>query len=211
MQRAIDLFKYNIESVLKLDVLYLFIEDKNVKAIDPNEILRSEIVLAVSALDTFISDLLYYGIVQVFEGSRELSPDQMKPFNTFNIDMETLKKIIQAENEDIKKEILGSYIKKFNSKNAFQDPKQIESALNILGIRNLWVKIGEKISESGEDVKKELANITWQRHKIAHESDIDPVTLLKRDRDRESTLVAIQFIKKICDSIYELLIIQNAD
>ena len=58
---------------------------------------------------------------------------------------------------------------------------------------------------NGNDVKAELANIVWQRHKIAHEADFDHLTQSKRPRDRASTFQAIAFIEKLCIAIHEIV------
>jgi len=205
MQQAIDTFKLNIDSVKQLDAIYQYLEHKNVgKALDLSEILRAEIVLAVSAMDNFISDVLHFGLVHTFEGNRVI-PDFAKPFNDFQVDMQTLVQIINAPSPNDKSLILGEYIRKVNSKNPYQDPKQIESALLLLGIKQLWTKLGIELSTKGEDVRRELANIVWQRHKIAHEADFDHLIQKKRTRDRATTLQAIEFIEKLCNAIYKIV------
>jgi hypothetical protein len=205
MQQAIDLCKTNIQSIKQLDTIYLYLKDNEVKTLDLSEILRSEIVLAVSALDNFISDVLYYGILEIFEGNKVLPIDLKKPYNDFQFSMEILSAVSMTSNLDDKKLLLGNYIRKINSKKPYQDPKQIESALVILGIKQIWTKLGTELSMQPEDVKRELANIVWQRHKIAHEADIDPTTQNKRNRDRESTIKAIEFIEKLCKSIHKIV------
>ena len=205
MRQAIETFKLNIESVKHLDIIYQYLEQNNIKTLDLSELLRTEIVLSVSALDNFISDILHIGIVQVFEGSRTIPVIFQQPFNEFKVDMQTLIQVINTPNINDKSLVLGSYIRKINSKNPYQDPKQIESALLLLGINKVWTKLGAELSLKAEDVKKELANIVWQRHKIAHEADFDPLTQSKRPRDRSSTFQAIQFIEQLCNSIYTIV------
>ena len=205
MQRAINTFKLNIESVKQLDIIFQHLEQNNVKTLDLSEILRAEIVLAVSALDNFISNIVYFGLLQTFEGSKIIPEDLIKPYNDIQLDMKTVVEIMNASNPDEKSIILGNYIMKVNSKKPYQDPKQIESALLLLGIKQLWTKIGITLSMNAEDVKKELANIVWQRHKIAHEADFDYLTQSKRTRDRITTLKAIEFIEKLCSEIYNIV------
>ncbi len=205
MQQAIETFKLNVDSVKQLDTIYQYLDQNNIKTLDLSEILRAEIVLAVSALDNFISDVLYIGLVETFEGNRNIPTDFAKPFNEFQVDMQTLTQIINAPSPNDKSLILGDYIRKINSKNPYQDPKQIESALLLLGIKQLWTKLGTELSIKPEDLKKELANIVWQRHKIAHEADFDHLTQKKRARDRVSTFQAIEFIEKLCIAIHEIV------
>ncbi len=205
MQRAIDTFKLNIESVKQLDVIFQHLEQNNVRTLDLSEILRAEIVLAVSALDNFISSIIHIGLVQTFEGTKVIPDEFIKPYNDIQIDMKTVVEIMNATNSSDKSAFLGNYIMKINSKKPYQDPKQIESALLLLGIKQLWTKIGATLSMSADDVKNELANIVWQRHKIAHEADFDYLTQSKRVRDRTTTLKAIDFIEKLCYEIYNIV------
>jgi RiboL-PSP-HEPN len=205
MQQAIDTFKLNIESVKQLDIIYQYLEQNNIKTLDLSEILRAELVLAVSALDNFISDVLYIGLVETFEGNRNIPADFDRPFNEFQVDMQTLTQIVNAPNPNDKSLILGNYIRKINSKNPYQDPKQIESALLLLGVKQLWIKLGTELSVKPKDLKDGLANIVWQRHKIAHEADFDHLTQKKRPRDRATTLQAIEFIEKLCSAIHGIV------
>jgi hypothetical protein len=207
MQQAIDTFKLNIDSVKQLDAIYQYLEQHNLhKTLDLSEILRAEIVLAVSALDCFISDALHIGLVKTFEGNRVLPTELTKSFNEFQVDMKTLIEIVNAPSPSDKSLALGNYIRKINSKNPYQDPKQIENALLLLGIKQIWTKLGTAMSITGTEVKAELANIVWQRHKIAHEADFDYLTQRKRPRDRVSTFQAIEFIEKLCIAIHNIVI-----
>ena len=202
MQRAIDTFKLNIDSVKQLDIIFLHLDKNNVRTIDLSEILRAQIVLAVSALDNFISNVIHIGIIQTFEKNRVIPNELITNYQNIQLDLKTVEEISNATNLSDKSLILGNFIIKLNSKKPYQDPKQIESALLLLGVNKLWSQIGDKLKMKGDDVKNQLANIVWQRHKIAHEADFDSLTQSKKIRDRESTIKAIEFIENLCNEIY---------
>jgi hypothetical protein len=200
MNRAIDTFKLNITSVKKLDVIYNYLETNNVKTLDLSDLLRSQIVLAVSALDTLVSDVLQIGLVKAFTEGKSLSTND---FSKYKIEIGTLNQIISAQSISDKSLILGEYIRNVNSRTTYQDPKQIVSALRLIGVTDIWRKLAIEMSiTNADDIKNELANIAWQRHKIAHESDIDFTTQKKRMRDRETTMEAVKFIENISKAIY---------
>lgn len=205
MNQAIDTLKLNIQSVKHIDIVYQYLSNNNIKTIDLSELLRAEIVLAVSALDNFISDILLFGLVETFEGKRNIDAELSRSFNEFQIDMLTLIQTNSATSKEDKSIILANYIRKVNSKKPYQDPKQIESALLLLGIKQIWTKLGIELSMKGEDISRELANIAWQRNKIAHEADINFMTQMKRVRDSLTTLQAIEFIEKLCVAIYKIV------
>ncbi len=200
MQRAIDTFRLNIQSVKQLDIIYNYLEINNVKTLDLSELLRAQIVLAVSALDTLISDILEIGLVKAFSEGKNLSTTD---FAKFKIEMRTLSHIISASDLSERSQILGEYIRNINTKSPYQDPKQVVSAMRLIGVTDVWRKLADRMFISNpDDVKNELANIVWQRHKIAHEADIDYLVQRKRIRDRNSTIQAVEFIEKICEAIY---------
>ncbi|WP_027003576.1 HEPN domain-containing protein [Hugenholtzia roseola] len=202
MEQAIETFKLNIDSVKQLDAIYLYLEASNVgKNLDLSEILRAEIVLAVSAMDNFISDLLLIGLVDNFEQRKPLSSE----FAKFRLDMKTVVRIMEEPSQREKAAILGEYIRKFNEGNSYQEPKNIVSTLKLLGITDLWNKVSVIMEiRNPADVSKELENIVWNRNKIAHEADFNPLTLKKYPRVREDTVKAVEFIEKLCKAIYEI-------
>ncbi|GAA5039322.1 hypothetical protein GCM10011506_38380 [Marivirga lumbricoides] len=112
-------------------------------------------------------------MINTFEGKRTIEIELLKHFNNFQIDIPTLIQTNKAIGEQDTYIILGNYICKINYQKSYQDPKQI------------WTKLSPK----EEDIKKELSNIFWQRHKVAREVDIDFIT--QKDRDDITTLQAI--------------------
>lgn len=212
MQQAIDTFKQNIESVKQLDIIYQYLQNQQIhnNNIDLSELLRAEIVLAVSALDNFISDVLRIGIVDTFDGTRTIPHELKETFNKFQVDMEVLLQIISAQSQQEKLAILGNYITKINEKRPYQTTKQIEEALALLGIKQLWTKVSNELSMNGtiispDHVKRYYATIIFDRNKIAHEADIDPLTRNKRNRDRETTFQAIIFLEKFCNAVFKIV------
>ncbi len=203
MQQAIDTFKLNIDSVKQLDAIYLYLEQNNIgKTLDLSEILRAEIVLAVSALDNFISDLLLFGLVINFELRRPLNNE----FAKFRLDMQTVMNILNGPSQRDKALILGDYIRKYNEGNSYQKPGNIVSTLKLLGINDLWNKLAPILGISNpSDVSKELEIIVWNRNKIAHEADFDHLTQSKRPRDRTTTLQAIEFIDNLGKAIFGIV------
>ena len=202
MQQTIDTFKLNIESVKQLDIIYQYLEQENIKNLDLSEILRAEIVLAVSALDHFISDILHIGLVKTFEEEKPLTT----AFSKFQVDMKTLVKIVNEPSQKEKSLILGEYIRKFNEGNSYQKPSNIANSLKLLGVNELWNKLSGPLSiKNPDEIQKELENIVTQRHKIAHEADFDHLTQKKRPRDKITTFQAVQFIERLCIAIHEIV------
>ena len=70
MHSAIQHFRSNIERVRALGGLYEALSRLTTPAVDSTDILRAQIVLAVSALDHYIHELTRLGMLEVFNGLR---------------------------------------------------------------------------------------------------------------------------------------------
>src|SRR3989338_1177243 len=70
MHNAIQQFRSNIERVRALGGLYAALSRLTTPAVDSTDILRAQIVLAVSALDHYIHEFTRLGMIEVFNGLR---------------------------------------------------------------------------------------------------------------------------------------------
>jgi hypothetical protein len=201
MQRAIEKFRLNIKSVKDLDAIYsLLIKNYPLLEEQAGDILRAEIVLAVSALDCFIHDLVKQGMIETYQGVRMPS----KQFESYQIPFKFLKLIENTDNQDEKLIFLENAIKEINSKDSYQAPKGIDYALQFISIKKIWQKTSELMNINAEDIKTELSLIIDRRNKIAHEADYDALTGTKTPIDQQNINDVIQFIEKFCESIYQV-------
>src|SRR3972149_7267748 len=70
MHSAIKQFRSNIERVRALGGLSEALSQLTTSAVDATDILRAQIVLAVSALDHYIHELTRLGMLEIFDGLR---------------------------------------------------------------------------------------------------------------------------------------------
>jgi hypothetical protein len=70
MHEAIKNFQANIERVRALGGLYTALSNLTTSALDATDLLRAQIVMAVSALDHYIHEITRMGMLEVFNGSR---------------------------------------------------------------------------------------------------------------------------------------------
>jgi hypothetical protein len=198
MQRAIEKFRLNIKSVKDLDTIYTLLANNCSE--QASDILRAEIVLAVSALDCFIHDLVKQGMVETYQGIRTPSNN----FPNYPIPLKFLKLIESAANADEKLGYLDNAIKGINSKDSYQAPKNIDYALQFINIKNIWQKIFDLMSSKADDIKDRLSEIIDRRNKIAHEADYNALTGSKTLIEQQNINDIIQFIEKLCESIYQI-------
>lgn len=99
MRRAIEQFNINIETVKHLGAIHSIFTTQLTPAVDLSDILRSQIVLAVSALDCFIHDLVRIGMSEIFQGSENLP----NSFLNYGISIQVVKRILDASTPDEQK------------------------------------------------------------------------------------------------------------
>jgi hypothetical protein len=201
MQRAIEKFRLNIKSVKDLDAIYsLLIQNYPLLEEQAGDILRAEIVLAVSALDCFIHDLVKQGMIETYQGVRTPS----KQFEVYQIPFKFLKLIENTDNSDEKLGYLENAIREINSKDSYQAPKGIDYALQFINIKSIWQAVSVLMNIKAEDIRSELSLIIDRRNKIAHEADYDALTGSKTQIEQQNINDVIQFIEKLCESIYTI-------
>lgn len=210
MNSPLELFNKNIGSIGKLSGIYnLIISNRVVKKEEAEEILRAEIVLIVSAFDTFMHDLVREKIINSFFEDNYEQID----FAKVDITGECLKKIFEAKTNNEKKIILTEEVRRLHSLNSYQSPKSVEYAIGILNIKKIWTKLAEKFQikpkysvYNSENIKRELSLIIDRRNKIAHESDYNPTNYEKFAIERVDVDIVIEFIVTLVNSINEICI-----
>lgn len=207
MTSAYTQFKINIDGLHNLTIIHDAFEAK-VSPLDISDILRAQIVLAVSALDCYIHDLCLEAMTYIFK-NKNFSDNNS--FKNFPISMETLRLMATTSSIADRDLYLSKEIKKHNSYKSFQDPGKISEALGYLGVKALWVKIGAELNLQSTDLQNELTLIVQRRNQIAHESDINPELGIGEKFFIDSTIVSktIEFIKKVVVSIEKIIDNQN--
>ena len=136
-------------------------------AVDTTDVLRAEVVLAVSALDHYVHELTRLGMLECWVGSRLATA----PFGKFPLPMSvasTLTSVSSATNAvDAEIRLKHSFI-------PFQQPEKIADAIRLFSDVRLWEAVGAELGEPAATVKGSLQLIVERRNKIAHEADIDP-------------------------------------
>ena len=96
MQVAIDQFRANIARVRNLRVVYNALNVQTTAVIDLSDILRSELVMAVSTLDLYIHEIVRLGMLEVYRGTRP----ETSAFLRFQISLEGVRQAISDATND---------------------------------------------------------------------------------------------------------------
>lgn len=167
-----------------------------------SDILRSELVSVVSALDRFIHDIVKVGIIESYNGQRQLTSS----CSNFQINIGDLKNFLNptiSQDPDI---ILGDIIDKRHSHLSFQDPKKIADALSLFWDDNQkWQTIASQLGNDQNTIRVELKNIIIRRNQIVHEADFDAFQNQLQIIKANDVEASVEFINNLVEVIFNLI------
>lgn len=167
--------------------------------LDPSDLLRWQWVLAVSALDKYIHDIVAAGMVEQYLNARPTTPK----FDAFQLSMKVISDISNAPVPEL--EFKNEVVRK-NSYLAFQEPDKIADALSFIWNESQkWTIISRNMATpiDSTTLKTKLKNIVLRRNQIVHEGDClstnmplnqQPITL-------SDTQDVINFITELVEAI----------
>ena len=166
MQRALDAFRESIARVEHLAGLYKAIASLTTPAVDSSDLLRAQIVLAVSALDFYIHEATLVGMIEVYTGKRPATP----AFEKYRVSVGAM----MAGHPAGGTVWLEAEIRDRHSFLSFQQPDKIADAIRLFTDVKLWQAVGATLGQDDSTIKSRLRLIVDRRNKIAHEADLDP-------------------------------------
>jgi hypothetical protein len=204
MQSAIDLFRISIARVRALIAVHNSLKAQASSVLDLSDMLRAALVLAVSALDYYIHEVVRIGMLEIHRGLRPEPP----AFSGFEISLGSARAGINAgQNID---SWLEDEIRQRLSYKSFQKPDNIVKAVLLISNKKLWKEVSinmGRLAKDAEDIKNQLSLIVDRRNKIAHEADIDPSYPIGDRWPIDELLVneAVDFIEQVVESIHNIL------
>lgn len=201
MQSAIEQFRISASRVRDLVAIYSSVKAKTTPALDLSDILRAALVLAVSALDYYVHEVVRIGMLEIHRGQRP----EPSAFCRFSIALGSAREGLDAaRNID---SWLEDEIRQRHSYKSFQQPDNIADAIRLISDKKLWKEVSSNIGGTTEkNIKDKLCLIIDRRNKIAHEADINPTYPGSRwSIDEVLVNDAIDFIEQIVESIHKTL------
>lgn len=195
--RYISRFEENINAAENLEPLYTYL-CSNAESMDASYLLRSEFVLIVSALDTYVHMFTEDKIVNSFFDTN---------LNTTELEISIcqMKSVMAIEDENDKRGMLRNFVRNRLKKDSFQSPKSIEYAFGLIGIKKIWTSIKDGMGMSCDNITSKLGLIVNRRNMIAHESDRNPVTGELQMIDLATVIDCKKFIIKLVNQFETLL------
>ena len=197
MSKSFSKFENNISSASVLERIFEFLYSKTLP-FEPDELLRAEYVMIVSAFDCYIHDFVREKLIDVFKEHSTMA-DSTKGYK---ISLGTMMDIINESNPVTQIQLLEKEIKDIESKNTYQSSRNVEKALTLIGFRKVWSTIYD--TGDAKTNKDQLDLIVRRRNQIAHEADMDFVTNKKNPISLEDILYAKKFLRDLVDKIDNL-------
>lgn len=202
MLNAKNVFHSNIQKVSELRALYDHLSTTMLIPEQFDDLLRSQVVNALSAFDKLMHDLIRIGMVRIFQNQRPLTVKYLsEPIAIQHLTALTagVTPPPPVRFEEIVREKL--------SKDSFQDPKKIANGLSyIWNEEHKWHKIAIGIGMTEQDATRRQKLIATRRNAIVHEADLDPVTNQKQPITRTGAVDISNFLLIVGNRIYDLII-----
>lgn len=202
MQMAIDQFRTNINRVRNLGSIFEALDSQTTSVLDLSDILRAELVLAVSALDHFIHELVRLGMLEAYRGNRP----RTGRFLRFEVSLENA---LNGITDNAGEQWIDSEIRTRNGYRSFQDPGRISEAIRLVSDISLWVEVSQRMGCAPEEVKEDLRVIVNRRNQIVHEADMIPSPFPFEERwpiDGIMVSDAVDMVEKIAEAIYDAVL-----
>lgn len=203
MLRAYNEFKDSISRIRQMDAMYLhLINGLHFNHKDVDDLLRNEIVRAISALDRFIHDVVRIGMLKTFLGQRPPTSSYLN----FSITLHQLNQINTASAILNSVTTFEATVVNAHKHLAFQEPEKITNALSLIWNEPYkWQQIALQMGLSERDVKIKLKNIVIRRNQIVHEADKDLSTNELQPIRHDDVKNSVDFIESLVEKINALV------
>jgi len=197
MNQAFLQFSTNIEEVRKTHLISTSINVPTSSIVDTSPILRSCIVLSVSAIDHLIHELAIIGMCEIFNGTRVGT----QKYNEFNVTLGFMSSITAVP----PLVTFESEIRRRLGWQTFQRPAKIKDAVALFNSIQLWQQVSITMADTEQNIKNRLDLIVDRRNMIAHEADIEPIYKTKRTISDADVTGTIDFIEILGSTIYNVV------
>jgi len=197
MNQAFLQFSTNIAEVRKTHLISTSLNMPSSSIVDTSSILRSCIVLSVSAIDHLIHELTLVGMREIFNGTRPATTR----YNSYNVSLGFMSAITSTPSLVT----FESEIRRSLGYQTLQRPDKIKEAIALFNPLQLWQQVALVTGDTESNIKNQLNLIVDRRNMIAHEADIEPIFKTKRPITDIDVSTTIDFIEKIGETIYNLV------
>lgn len=187
---AKNLFLNSLESVSEMGKLFQSLQSQ-IPSLDNSDLLRFQLVYAVSALDRLIHDLIQIGMLNIFAGNIR----ETDKYKNESICLENYTELSHAQNEAERYIIFKNIIVKKMQTKSFQQPEKIADGLSFFWDKSQKLEfISKTMNRDERGVRTQLNLIVTRRNAIVHEADIAFGSLNKTPIDYQDSESAQKFV-----------------
>lgn len=195
MKASIEDFLEDLGRVKDLHQTVIALRAQTTPAVDLDDVLRAEYVLAVSAFDRFMHEFVRLGMLETASGRRKATSH----FQRYQVGLGA------AVSSDPLGVWLDGEIRTRNSLLSFQRADKVADAVRLIGDVKLWEEVGNLLGASASDTKNRLNLVVDRRNKIAHEFDRDPSSPGSRWPINEAILKdTVTFLEQVARAIFDV-------
>lgn len=199
MDDSIQTFRVNITRAKNLGGIHNVLESKTTSILDITDILRAELVMAVSAVDHFIHSIVEEGMLEIYQNLRPRT-------DAYNIFESSLENIPCAITDPAYAVWFKDEIHRKHSYLSFQRAEKISSVVKIISDKDIWNETSQIMNISKNDLITQLNLIVDRRNTIAHEADVDPTYPNKRwGIDFQLVDDSVEFLEKLSESLFQVV------
>jgi len=202
MLNALVVFEEGIRSALQLSSLYVYATQQIRAPMSFDDILRAQIVYAVSSFDKLIHDLVRIGMVQTFTGSRTPTPRYLTESISVRSYLQLVSATIPPREFFFEQDVVNKH-----RHLSFQDPDKVAEALSLIWAETQkWQAISIAMGEPDyQQVRTQLKTICGRRNQIVHQADYDPFSGQKLAITQVDSEGACEFLRRVGAAIYTLV------
>lgn len=215
MIRALHEFDEAIRLVREQSSIYNYlVNNLHLTSEYTSEILRSQLVCAVSAMDRFFHEVARLGFLESYKGIRI----KTAKFNSWQFSNEIMIQIVQysdsnyvpTSGQDTPEFLIEQDVINKLSIIAYQHPDKIKDALNLIWnevhkMQTIATAMGLVPVGGQQMLEQKLKLICERRNQIVHEADIEPTTRTRRSINQADVNDNVDFIEKFCNATYGLI------
>lgn len=191
-----------MDRVDQLGALYInLVNQINLPHDQVEDLLRMQVVYAISCMDRLVHDLVLIGMVQIFQGQR----NSTSAYENFQMPL-GLMSSMNSDSVTPPETILSNHIIIKHKYQSFQEPGNIKGALNLIWEEpHKWQKIAAAMSMNENDVRVTLTNVVTRRNQIVHEADVDLFSESLQPFAHENARYMVDFIRKLGKAVFDLV------
>ncbi len=202
MLRALAQFEASIGESKRFTELYDFLVNSVRSPFSYEDLLRSQIVYAVSAFDKLIHDLIRIGMVATYLGNRSPTPKYLAESISISLHGQLLSASLPPKQVLFEQEIARklSFV-------SYQDPDNVSDGLAYIWDRkHKWAVIASEMDWNVDDVKTQVKLIANRRNSIVHEFDMSPLTDTRTQITRTEVAGVTDFLDTCGKAIAKLVL-----